>query len=157
MVCLYTDVILFGCELYDSDESRATTRMGTNQLSMDRSICPTVHSSCSVSADRRFGSCEAKESLKWYQDRAMDLGLPCINATIELLADVGLWDKIGSIRSVNCPFTHLRIAEDHPVVGIENDKASEIGEYVVCLAIRQLRSCTWFAAIPGLPSIHCRW
>ena len=92
----------------------------------------------------------AKESLKWYQDRAMDLGLPCINATIELLGDVGLLDKIGGIRSVNCPFTHLRFAEDHPVVAIENDKASEIGEYVVCLAIQQLRSCTWVAAIPGL-------
>ena len=52
----------------------------------------------------------AKESLKCYQDRAMDLGLPCINATIELLGDVGLWDKIGGIRSANCPFTHLRFA-----------------------------------------------
>ena len=80
----------------------------------------------------------------------MDLGLPCINATIELLGDVGLRDKIGGIRSVNCPFTRLRFAEDHPVGAIENDKASEIGENVVCLAIRQLRSCTWFDAIPGL-------
>ena len=30
--------------------------MGTDQLSIDRSICPTVHSCCSVSADRRLWS-----------------------------------------------------------------------------------------------------
>ena len=100
----------------------------------------------------------AKESLKWYQDRAMDLGLPCINATIELLGDVGLWDRIGGIRSVNCPFTHLRFAEDHPVVAIENDKASEIGEYVVCLAILAAAKLHVVRCDPWtVPSIHCRW
>ena len=46
MVCLYPDV-------YGSDESRSDDEMGTD---IDRSICPTVHSCCSVSAARRLWS-----------------------------------------------------------------------------------------------------
>ena len=92
----------------------------------------------------------AKESLKWNQDRAMDLGLPCINATIELLGDVGLWDKIGVIRSVNCAFTRLRFAEDHPV---ERDRrVRRVPGDSAAAKLHVVRCDPW-----TVPSIHCRW